>query len=203
MQLCSIRRNSRVIKKQLIFKGVSEVVGVEDLGLLALVDIEGERQITITCDGEMLRQFSWRIHHLPVVGRLLPEVLWQALSSHVGENAFEILITDIIDGQYRAILRNIATGDTVSVRASDAILLAYISKLPIYIEEQLFAMQSVPYRENSRGMAMPLNALSREMLDNALDSAIKSENYEMASYIRDELKRREKSINDGIMPSQK
>ena len=170
MQLCSIRRNSRVIKKQLIFKGVSEVVGVEDLGLLALVDIEGERQITITCDGEMLRQFSWRIYHLPVVGRLLPEVLWQALSSHVGENVFEILITDIIDGQYRATLRNIATGDTVSVRASDAILLAYISKLPIY---------------------------------NALDSAIKSENYEMASYIRDELKRREKSINDGIMPSQK
>lgn len=192
-----------MVKKRLIFRGLSEVVGVDDIGLLALVDAEGERQITITCDGDMLRQFSWRIHHLPVVGRLLPEVLWQALSAHNDENTFEILITEIIDGQYRAMLRNIATGDTIAIRASDGVLLSYISKIPIYIEERLFSLQSVPFKENSRGMAMPLNALSKEMLDSALDNAIKSENYEMASYIRDELRRRERSINDGINTSSK
>ena len=37
-------------KERLFFKGVSEIVGTDDLGLLILTDESKERQITIVCD---------------------------------------------------------------------------------------------------------------------------------------------------------
>ena len=41
-------------------------------------------------------------------------------------------------------------------------------------------------------MAIPYNALTDKMLEDALEKAIELERYEMASTIRDELKRRGK-----------
>jgi protein-arginine kinase activator protein McsA len=39
-------------------------------------------------------------------------------------------------------------------------------------------------------MSLPINVISDEMLKSALDKAIKDEDYEMASHLRDEMKRR-------------
>jgi protein-arginine kinase activator protein McsA len=50
--------------------------------------------------------------------------------------------------------------------------------------------QSVPFREDARGMSIPVNSISEEMLQQALDRAVSEENYELASYLRDEMKRR-------------
>ena len=75
-------------------------------------------------------------------------------------------------------------------RASDAVLLAYISKIPLYIEAGLMQKQSVEYYRGSKGMALPVNSISNEMLRSALDKAIKDEDYELASHLRDEMRRR-------------
>lgn len=48
-------------KERLIFKGVSEIVGTEDLGLLILTDEAKERQITVVCDKAMAVQLELRI----------------------------------------------------------------------------------------------------------------------------------------------
>ena len=50
--------------------------------------------------------------------------------------------------------------------------------------------QSVPYQRSSSGVAMPLNAISNKMLKEALDNAVANENYELASHLRDEMRRR-------------
>ena len=50
--------------------------------------------------------------------------------------------------------------------------------------------QSVPYQRSSNGVAMPLNAISNKMLQEALDKAVEDENYELASHLRDEMRRR-------------
>ena len=52
--------------------------------------------------------------------------------------------------------------------------------------------QSVMYMENSRGVSLPVNTISDKMLQAALDKAIADENYELASHLRDEKKRRQK-----------
>lgn len=176
-------------KVRLTFRGVSEIVGTEEIGLVVLVDETLSRQLTIPCDKQMLSQFRMRIGKAPVVGRMLPEVLWQVISTQTDLH-FEILINDLIDGQYRAMLYNVDTLDPISLRASDAVLLAYISGIPLYVERGLMMKQSVEFYEKAKGLSIPVNTISDEMLQSALDKAIKDENYEMASHLRDEINRR-------------
>ena len=174
---------------RLKFKSVSEILGTDEIGLLILTDEDELRQIAMPCDRSMIYQFSLRLNRAPVVGRLLPEVLWHVISMQ-SDHAYEILITDIIEGQYRALLVDVDTQEPVSLRMSDAILLSYIGKLPIFIDRQLMEKQSVPYDREARGVAIPVNTISTEMLQDALDKAVEEEKYELASHLRDELRKR-------------
>jgi bifunctional DNase/RNase len=120
---------------------------------------------------------------------MLPEVLWHVISTQTDLH-FEIIINDLIDGQYRALLYNTETLEPVSMRASDAALLSYISHIPLFVERGLMEKQSVDFYEKAKGLSIPVNTISDEMLQSALDKAIKDENYEMASHLRDEINRR-------------
>ena len=99
-------------KVRLIFKSVTEIVGSDDVGLLILVDEQQQRQLTIPCDRNMLYQFSLRVQKVPITNRMLPEVLWQVIRSQTTLH-FEILINDLIEGQYRAVLYNVETLEPV------------------------------------------------------------------------------------------
>ena len=179
-------------KERLFFKGVSEIVGTDDLGLLILTDESKERQITIVCDKAMAVQIELRVKKLPITRIMLPEVMSKLLSSYA-DSDFELLIDDIIDGQYRTLLYNRTNLTPMLIRASDAVLLSLVGDIPLYIESGLMRRQSVAYRENSRGVSLPVNTISDEMLQAALDKAIADENYELASHLRDEKKRRNKN----------
>jgi bifunctional DNase/RNase len=176
-------------KVRLIFKNISFVVGSDEIGLLSLVNEEETRQLIIPCDKEMVYQFQLRINHVPIKDSLLPETLWEVLTTQTDIN-LEIFINGIIEGKYRAILYNTKTFDTVSIRVSDAVLLSYISKIPIYIDELLMEKQSVKYEKESNGVSIPLNAMSMELLNSALSKAIAEEKYELASHLCDEIRRR-------------
>lgn len=178
-------------KERLIFKGVSEIVGTEDLGLLILTDEAKERQITIVCDKAMAVQLELRIKKIPITRIMLPEVLCRMLKNNGGLD-YELLIDNIIDGQYRTILYDKETMDTLLIRSSDAVLLSIVANIPLYIEAGLMRRQSVMYNENAKGVSLPVNTISDEMLQAALDKAIADENYELASHLRDEKKRRTK-----------
>lgn len=168
---------------------MSEIIGDDNLGLLVLTDISQTRQLSIVCDKQMEYQFGLRLGKAPVAGRMLPEVLTQVISQQTTLN-LELLIYDITDGQYQAILVNNDTLQTVPIRASDAILFAYVGHYPLYIEERLMIRQSVPYITDSPGMAIPVNSISNSMLQSALNKAIQEENYELASHLHEEIERR-------------
>ena len=102
------------------------------------------------------------------------------------------VMDNIVDGQYRTVLYDKDTMEPMIIRASDAVLLSLVGDIPLYIESGLMLRQSVPYNENSRGVSLPVNTISDEMLQAALDKAIADENYELASHLRDEKKRRNK-----------
>ena len=174
---------------RLIFKGISEIIGSDEIGLIILTDEEELRQLVVPCDKTMMDQFRLRLNRVPVVGSLLPEVLWHVVSMQT-DLQFEILVNDIIDGQYRTLLLNTQTHEPVSLRVSDAVLLSHMGHVPIYIDRVLMEKQSVPYDREARGVAIPVNTISTEMLQDALSKAVEEEKYEMASYLRDELRRR-------------
>ena len=176
---------------RLKFKGISEIVGTEKVGLLILLDESEQRQLSITCDRLMLEQYMVRISDVPVSDKMLPEILWQTIKT-IGNFHFEIIVKNIVDGQYKVLLRNVDTQDEIYMRASDAVLLSYISDVPIYIDAQLMSQQSVLYNKEAKGLSLPVNSLTDEMIMSALDKAIHNENYELASSLRDEIKRRKK-----------
>jgi uncharacterized protein len=180
---------------RLNFKGVSEIVGTEEVGLLILLDEGEQNQLSITCDRLMLEQFMVRMSHVPVSDKMLPEILWQTIRT-IGNFHFEIIVNDIVDGQYKVFLRNVDTQDEIYMRASDAVLLSYISDVPIYIDARLMSQQSVPYRKEAKGLSLPVNSLTDEMIVSALDKAIHNEDYELASSLRDEIQRRKKQKGD-------
>ena len=162
-------------KIQIFFKGITEIVGGSNMGLLVLTN----------------QLEDIRIGDNPIRHSLLPEVLcW--LNSNIDSEHYEILFNSISDGQYKVVIINKITYEMVPIRASDAILLSKIANIDIYMEEKLFIRQSVPYESGKSKVALPLNALTLEMLEKALRKAIKEENYELASSIRDELNRRKK-----------
>lgn len=179
-------------KEKLVFKGVSEIVGTEELGLLILTDEAQERQISIVCDKAMAVQLELRVKNVPVTGIMLPEVLCKLLSTQT-DLELELIIDELVDGQYRTLLYNKNTLSPVIIRASDAVLLSLVGGIPLYIDSRLMKRQSVAYKENSRGVSLPVNTISDDMIQAALDKAIADENYELASHLRDEKRRRDKS----------
>ncbi len=175
---------------QLFFRGVSEILGSDDLGLIILSDEGKERQISIVCDKAMAVQIELRIKKVPIAEIMLPEVLCKIIKMQ--DLQLELVIDNLVDGQYRTILYNAESIIPLLIRASDAVLLSIVGNIPLYIDAKLMRKQSVRYSISSSAVSLPVNTISDEMLHTALDKAIEDENYELASYLRDELKRRDK-----------
>ena len=174
---------------RLYFKGVSEIVASEDVGLLTLADEERTRQLSIICDAATVYQFGLRIKGAEVVPKLALEVLWQVISRNL-DMRFQIVINDLDDGQYKTLLYMPDILQAIPVRASDGVLIAHISGMPIFIEERLLLRQGIPYSDSETGISVPVNVISNDMLRKALEKAVDEEDYEKASQIRDELLRR-------------
>lgn len=179
-------------KVQIFFRGITEIVGSSEMGLLILANEPDTKQIAIICDNYMEYEFSLRIGKPSVLDKMIPEVLCQ-INPEMNSDYYEIFFSSISDGQYQALLMNKTTLEMTKMRASDAVLLANIAQLDIYMEETLFSRQSVLCESGKSKMALPVNALSRQMLEQALEKAITDENYELASSLRDELQKRQRT----------
>lgn len=188
-------------KIRLKYKGITEIVGKDTLALIVLVNAENTRQVTVICDKTAEHQFMMRMGQHSSTSEMLPEVMWKLLQPYASE--MEIIIDSIQQGEYKAFVYNKTTFDMLKIRACDAILLSNISNIPLFMEEGLMNRQSVPYRENSRGMSIPLNVLDNKMLEEALEKAIKDENYELASILRDELQKRDRDSKQDKMENER
>lgn len=183
------------MKIQLYFRGITEIVGSEEMGLIVLTDEYMTRQLVIVCDKQTVYQFGLRISRSAgSTAELLPEVLAGIIKRDTSLD-YHIDIEDIDNGKYKTVIHEELLGHKDPIRASDAILLSYICKLKIFIDDKLYMHQSVPYDAHAKGMSIPINAISDDMLQKALDRAIKDENYELASQISmEQKKRRNKDI---------
>lgn len=178
---------------QLYFQQATEVVGSDNEGLLIMTDPFQERQIAIPCNAKEMEEFKARLRKNSVTSNKLIDVLMKIIRWQTDLD-LEVVITGLLNGKYTAVLSNVDTLDQVSLNAPDAILLSFISKdkIPVYIDENLFLKQSSPFDIRAKGVALPVNTLSMGMLRKALDQAVKDENYELASQLRDEIKSRNK-----------
>jgi len=168
------------------FENLQQIVGTDEVSVILLTDMERKRALSVVCDADMTRQLLIRLSGPKELSRtMLPEALVQLLPS-----SYEMMIVGVYDGQYQVMLMDVESGDSVRVRMSDAVLLSIISNVPLYIEDRLMGQQSVVFDEHASGVAIPINSMDVPRLEAALRNAVENENYELASQLRDEIKRR-------------
>lgn len=123
--------------------------------------------------------------------RMLPEVLCSIIH-YMTDMQLGVSIVNIYDGQYRAVIVDKTSGTTFPISVTEGILLTIANRhVPLFIDERIWRMQSMPYSNDIQGMALPINTLTMPMLRNALQNAIDDERYEAAQALKEEIQRRE------------
>ena len=173
---------------KLHFENIQQIVGSDELSVILLADDERKRALSIICDKLMTDQLMLRLQSRNSCTSMLPESLVQMLPDE-----YEMMVYGLHNGQYQVVLADKEFNRSVRLRISDAVLLSIVAGYPLYIEERLMNTQSVPFDENATGVAIPINTMDIQRLNLALENAIDTENYELASQLRDEIRIREKS----------
>lgn len=180
---------------RLRYKCVTEIVGSRGLGILVLVNEDETLQMSIPCDAHTTYYFGLRKFSASDCTRLLPEILVRLLKSETDMH-FEIRIEDIRDGEYLSSIYNTKTQEIIPMQIVDAVLLSLVSGIPLSVEEELMQRQSAEYHKDSHGLKLPINALSLEMLEEAMRRAVSEENYELASMLKDEIFHRKNNMKE-------
>lgn len=177
---------------QLRFQTAAEVNGKEQDGLLLLSDQEQQRQLVITCSRKILQEITKSKNNDINNNDDIVKILWEMIHWQTTLE-LSIHINTLEDGVYKALLINEENQFSLPIKADTAILLSFVShnEIPIYMDAALFRRQSSVYQPNAKGLQLPLNIISEPMLHDLLDNAVKAERYEIASELRDELKKRE------------
>ncbi len=185
---------------QLKVNGLSKIVGSDDLVLIVLTDQLATCQLVVPCDEQMGYQLRLRMDaslHART-DRMVPEVLAGLLGDDFKKD-YHFLIYGLNEGTYLGKLVNNQTGESHEMRCADGILLSVVASVPLYIVSSLLKLQAARLDGDMMQVPLPINVVTDDMLQKSLKHAIESEDYEMASSLRDEIKKRHdrKERHDG------
>ena len=183
---------------------------------LVLTEENGERRIPIIIGGFEAQAIAIQLEGLKPP-RPLTHDLFLNFATSFGVNLLEVNIYRLEEGVFysQLICNNGKNNISIDARTSDAIALALRFKCPIYTTEEILQKSGIvidieseekiqPHKSSSDESSDKLDAdvssmssyeyedLDIEALEVLLDEAIKKEEYEKASIIRDEINKRKK-----------
>lgn len=121
-------------KIKLKYMGIQLMVNNTDIGIISLVDESETRHLSIVCDKFTKFQFDLRsgladddsesVHSFgDNAGRtFLPEAL-MGIISYMTDLKLCVVVTNVVDGIYRAVIEDERTGTTFPVKATEGVLL--------------------------------------------------------------------------------
>lgn len=112
------------------------------------------------------------------------------------KSSLEVRINGVKDGVYQTEIYDRLTQKSFPIRCSDGIFMSVACKLHIYASAEVMRLHSIPFESSATKVGLPIAVLSDSMLKDALQKAIETENYEMASNLRDELYKRHNYKNE-------
>ncbi|MBU3855384.1 MULTISPECIES: bifunctional nuclease family protein [Bacteroides] len=129
-----------------------------------------------------------------------PRPLTYEMMAHVlsggGLHIEKAVIYDIREGIYSSWLhveRPDGSVFLVDSRTTDAICLSLLMHFPVCIDEELLERERLHgISDDGSCYTVSVNNVSLDMLKKAMDDAVRVEDYERASELRDEIRRREK-----------
>lgn len=179
----------------LLIKSVSEILGIKDVALVSLVNATETRQIVVSCELEMRDLIMKYMTDRPETQMLFPSVVNDILAARE-KSSLEVRINGVKDGVYQTEIYDRLTQKSFPIRCSDGIFMSVACKLHIYASAEVMRLHSIPYVTGATKVGLPLSVLSEKLLKNSLQMAIETENYEMASNLRDELNKRHKDKHE-------
>ena len=169
----------------LLIKSVSEILGIKDVALVSLVNATETRQIVVSCELEMRDLIMKYMTDRPETQMLFPSVVNDILATR-DKSSLEVRINGVKDGVYQTEIYDRLTQKSFPIAC----------KLHIYASAEVMRLHSIPYVTGATKVGLPLSVLSEKLLKNSLQMAIETENYEMASNLRDELNKRHKDKHE-------
>lgn len=171
-------------------------------GVFDIPEGDGSCVITLTDEGEK-RSFavlasrsvalSMKNHGNQMMDNscCLVDVLSRVVGAEYWKKCY-IRLEGMHDRGYKAYLCNTEDGSELQMNPDEAVLLSQVAKIEIGASLETFQKYSMPFDKNVQTVALPILALPDSLLEKALEKAVNEENYESASFIRDEINRRKK-----------
>ncbi|MGV3637027.1 MAG: bifunctional nuclease domain-containing protein [Flavobacteriales bacterium] len=172
---------------------------------LILSEVEGDRRLPIIIGGVEAQAIAIQVENIKPA-RPLTHDLFKNMCDTLAINLKEVIINDLVEGIFHAKLVLDQDGKEVEVdaRSSDAIALALRFDCPIFTYEFILSAAGLKVEEGeeseeqaeenkgkSKGEKKSTASLTLEELRTKLEEALDNEDYEKASKIRDEIKKRE------------
>ena len=161
-----------------------------DAYALVLEEVDGGRKLPIIIGQQEAQAIKvMMMKYQPP--RPLTHDLFQTLTIHLGATLKQIVIYKAKDGVFYSYLYFDKEGEEIKIdaRTSDAVALALRYKCPMYTTQSI--MESEHLHDMGEGkFSVPISSVSLQMLEEALQSAIEKEEYEQASQLRDEIRKR-------------
>lgn len=178
-------------KIELKVLNLSTIVNPMEACALILKEVNGKRKLPVIIFSREAQAIMTELS-LKKFPRPLTHDLFPALTKQIGVTLVRVEIYKVKDGVFYSYLYFQKDGEEyqVDARTSDAVALAMRYNCPIYTSEEIMQSEKIKeLREDS--FSVPLNSVNLDLLKEALEKAIKEEKYEQATYLRDEIKRRE------------
>lgn len=174
---------------------------------LLLTEEDGERRIPIIIGGFEAQAIVIKLENLDPP-RPLTHDLFKRFADAFGISIVEVMIYKLEEGVFFSKLtcNNGGKDYTIDSRTSDAVALALRFNCPIFITEDILQKAGITTTQNDTDTTSRVESdsifesekakydiYSDEELYKMIDAAIKTEDYEQAAAVRDEIERRKKS----------
>ena len=163
---------------------------------LILNEVAGNRRLPIIIGTFEAQAIALELEHIKPPRPMTHDLLRNAIEVF-GADIEQVYINDLSEGTFFARILYRKNGEKIEqdARPSDAIALAVRFKAPIYVGEQILDEAGIASEETGSSKQMSIHeteASHKEMskmekLEDALQTAIETENYEKAARLRDQI----------------
>lgn len=174
---------------KLIYKGIFSIPEADDVCLITLTDEGEKRALYIVLEKEVANEIKMHEKMMEDADCQLVDVFSKVLKDE-GAVYYRIVFEGILNQGLKAKLVNTITDASYDIRPEMAVLLSLKSDFEMCTSLDVLQKFSTPYNKNVMSVALPIMSLPDSLLHKALEKAVEEENYEGASFIRDEMKRR-------------
>ncbi len=174
---------------ELKVKGLTRGRELKDAYILILREREGERIFPVLIDEEgfnmimqAMRNKDYTCSHLMV-----------KLASRVGMTPIGIRLMQPANGKTQALIDFELVNEIVSITTpiAEAVVTALETRSSLWVQRTTFERQTRMNKNGgSQNMALPITAMSDKLISDALQAAVKEDNFELATILRDELNKR-------------